>query len=51
MSPIDPRPGWVRQRTYELHQSGLSWLAAREQAEPRLMPFSPRRSATHGPTR
>ncbi|MDT5045124.1 MAG: hypothetical protein QOJ20_3672 [Mycobacterium sp.] len=30
---IDPRPGWVRQRTYELHKSGLSWIAAREQAE------------------
>ena len=31
--PIDPRPGWVRQRTQELHQSGLGWLAARKQAE------------------
>lgn len=30
---IDPGPGWVRQRTYELHKSGLSWIAAREQAE------------------
>jgi hypothetical protein len=32
MSPVDPRPGWVRQRTYELHQSGLSYDAALEQA-------------------
>jgi hypothetical protein len=31
--PIDPRPGWVRQRTYELHKSGLSWIAARERAQ------------------
>jgi hypothetical protein len=31
---IDPRPGWVRQRTYELQQPGLSYAAARrEQAE------------------
>jgi hypothetical protein len=30
---IDPRPGWVRQRTYELHQSGLSYDAGRTQAE------------------
>jgi hypothetical protein len=30
---IDPRPSWVRQRTYELHKSGLSWIAARKQAE------------------
>ena len=22
---IDPRPGWLRQRTYELHKSGLSY--------------------------
>jgi hypothetical protein len=29
---IDPRPGWVRQRTYELHQS-TSYDAARQQAE------------------
>jgi hypothetical protein len=31
--PIDPRPGWIRQRTYELHQSGLRWIDARRQAE------------------
>jgi hypothetical protein len=31
--PIDPRPGWVRQRIYELQTSGLSYDAAREQAE------------------
>jgi hypothetical protein len=30
---IDPRPGWIRDRTYELHQSGLSYDAARRQAE------------------
>jgi hypothetical protein len=30
---IDPRPGWVRQRTYELQGTGLSYDAAREQAE------------------
>jgi hypothetical protein len=30
---IDPRPSWVRQRTYELHKSGPSWIAARKQAE------------------
>jgi hypothetical protein len=33
MSPVDPRPGWVRQRTRELHDSGLKWVEAREQAE------------------
>lgn len=33
MSPADPRPGWVRQRTRELHQSGLGWIQARKQAE------------------
>jgi hypothetical protein len=33
MSPIDPRPSWVRQRTYELHQSGLRWIDAREKAD------------------
>jgi|GEM_PF-6307638 len=32
-NPIDPRPGWIRERTYELHQSGLSYDAARRQAE------------------
>jgi hypothetical protein len=32
MSPLDPRPGWVRDRTYELHDSGLRWIDAREQA-------------------
>ena len=32
-NPIDPRPGWVRQRTQELHRSGLGWIAARKQAE------------------
>ena len=30
---IDPRPEWVRERTYELHQSGMSYDAARKQAE------------------
>jgi hypothetical protein len=30
---IDPRPGWVRQRTYELQKTGLSYAVAREQAE------------------
>jgi len=30
---IDPRPGWVRDRTYELHKSGLRWIDARTQAE------------------
>jgi hypothetical protein len=30
---IDPRPGWIRDRTYELHQSGMSYDAARTQAE------------------
>jgi hypothetical protein len=33
MSPADPRPGWVRQRTRELHQTGLRWIDARKQAE------------------
>jgi hypothetical protein len=32
MSPIDPRPSWVRQRTYELHH-GMSYADARRQAE------------------
>lgn len=31
--PVDPRPGWIRQRTYELQQTGLSYAVAREQAE------------------
>jgi hypothetical protein len=31
--PVDPRPGWVRQRTYELQGTGLSYDAARDQAE------------------
>lgn len=26
-------PGWIRERTYELHKSRLSWIAAREQAD------------------
>jgi hypothetical protein len=30
---IDPRPGWIRERTYVLHKSGLRWIDAREQAE------------------
>lgn len=30
---IDPRPGWVRQRTYELQKSGLRYADARVQAE------------------
>lgn len=30
---LDPRPGWVRQRTRELHRSGLKWTDARKQAE------------------
>jgi hypothetical protein len=29
----DPRPGWIRQRTYELHESGMSYDEARKQAE------------------
>jgi hypothetical protein len=33
MSPLDPRPSWVRQRTYELQLTGMRWVAAREQAE------------------
>jgi hypothetical protein len=31
--PVDPRPGWIRQRTYELQGTGLSYDAARDQAE------------------
>jgi hypothetical protein len=31
--PVDPRPSWVRQRTYELQQTGMSYADAREQAE------------------
>jgi hypothetical protein len=30
---IDPRPGWIRERTYVLHKSGLRWIDARKQAE------------------
>lgn len=30
---IDPRPGWVRHRIYELQTAGLSYADAREQAE------------------
>ena len=30
---IDPRPGWITDRTYELHESGLSYDEARKQAE------------------
>jgi hypothetical protein len=30
---FDPRPGWIRDRTYELHSSGLRWIDARQQAE------------------
>jgi hypothetical protein len=30
---IDPRPGWIRQRTYELQQTGLKYSTARTQAE------------------
>jgi hypothetical protein len=30
---IDPRPGWITDRTFELHSSGLSYDAARRQAE------------------
>lgn len=30
---IDPRPGWIRQRTYELQQTGLKYSTARAQAE------------------
>jgi hypothetical protein len=33
MSPRDPRPGWVRQRIYELQQSGMSYSEARKQAD------------------
>lgn len=31
--PVDPRPGWIRQRIFELQTDGLSYDAAREQAE------------------
>jgi hypothetical protein len=31
--PVDPRSGWIRQRTYELQKSGLRYAVAREQAE------------------
>lgn len=30
---IDPRPGWVRQRIYVLQMAGMSYAAARDQAE------------------
>jgi hypothetical protein len=30
---IDPRPGWIRERTYELHKSGSSWTDARKRAD------------------
>jgi hypothetical protein len=30
---IDPRPGWIRQRTYELQKSGMRYSDARAQAE------------------
>lgn len=30
---VDPRPGWIRDRTYELQGTGLSYTAARDQAE------------------
>jgi hypothetical protein len=33
MSPLDPRPSWVRQRTYELQLTGMRWIDARKQAE------------------
>jgi hypothetical protein len=32
MTYIDPRPSWIRERTYELHQ-GMRWIEARTQAE------------------
>lgn len=31
--PPDPRPSWVRQRTFDLQGTGLSYDAARDQAE------------------
>jgi hypothetical protein len=30
---IDPRPGWVRERIFELQTDGLSYDAAHKQAE------------------
>jgi hypothetical protein len=30
---IDPRPSWVRERTYELQVTGMRYADAREQAE------------------
>lgn len=30
---IDPRPDWIRERTYELHEGGMSYDEARTQAE------------------
>lgn len=30
---IDPRSSWIRQRIYELQQSGLNYDASRSQAE------------------
>jgi hypothetical protein len=30
---VDPRPGWIRQRTFELQQTGMKYDAAHEQAE------------------
>ena len=33
MSPVDPRPGWLRQRIKELMDAGLSYREAQAQAE------------------
>jgi hypothetical protein len=30
---IDPRPAWVRQRTFELQQTGMRYVDAHAQAE------------------
>lgn len=30
---LDPRSSWIRQRIYELQQSGMKYSAARAQAE------------------
>jgi hypothetical protein len=46
-TPYDPRPGWVRQRTYELQQTGLSYDADTARPRPKLTsgPTSERRPA------
>ncbi|AGB25541.1 hypothetical protein Mycsm_05349 [Mycobacterium sp. JS623] len=30
---FDPRPGWLRRRTFELQETGMRYADAREQAE------------------